>query len=61
MPVRIAIEGEVTVKSIDRAVRRAWREFPSLAWQQAVRAIEAAAERQDLGALRTKGYENRQL
>ncbi|MGD8241083.1 MAG: UPF0236 family protein [Armatimonadota bacterium] len=61
VPVEIVIEGDVTVKSIDRAVRRAWQEFPSLAWQRAVSAVEATAVRQDNGTLRVKGYEKRTL
>ncbi|MHC4505851.1 MAG: UPF0236 family transposase-like protein [Planctomycetota bacterium] len=61
VPVKIVIEGDVTVKSIDHAVRRAWQEFPSLAWQRAVSAVEGIAVRQNNGALRVKGYEERQL
>ena len=59
--MKIVIEGDVTVKSIDRAVRQAWQEFPSLAWQRAVSAVEGIAVRQNNGALRTKGYEKRTL
>jgi hypothetical protein len=61
VPVKIVIEGDVTVKSIDRGVRQAWQEFPSLAWQAAVSAVEGIAVRQNDGALRVKGYEKRSL
>ncbi|MHC4250006.1 MAG: UPF0236 family transposase-like protein [Planctomycetota bacterium] len=61
VPVRIVIEGDVTVKSIDRAVQQAWREFPSLAWQATVRAVEAVAVRQNCGRLRVKSYQKRTL
>jgi hypothetical protein len=59
--VRIVVEGDMTVKSIDRAVKQAWREFPSLAWQRAVSAVEAVAVKQNRGRLRVKGYQKRSL
>jgi hypothetical protein len=59
--VRIVIEGEVTVKSIGRAVKQARHEFPSLAWQAVVRAVEAAAVEQNQGRPRAKGYQKRSL
>jgi len=61
VPVEIVIEGDVTVKSIDSAVKRAWQAFPSLAWQRTVSAVEAIAVKQNNGALRAKGYEKRTL
>lgn len=61
VPVKIVIEGDMTVKSIDEGVRRAWGEFPSQAWQAAVNHVERTAEKQNAGALRSKGRRKRTL
>jgi hypothetical protein len=61
VPVKIVIEGEMTVKSIDEGVRRAWRDFASQAWQAAVDHVERTAEKQNAGALRSKGGRKRTL
>jgi hypothetical protein len=40
---------------------RAWREFPSQVWQAAVDQVERTAEKQNAGALRSKGRRKRTL
>ena len=52
IPMEIAAEGEIDVKSIDEGVRRARQESPSRAWQAIVRRVEKVAEKQNAGRLR---------
>ena len=47
IPMEIAAEGEIDVKSIDEGVRRARQESPSRAWQAIVRRVEKVAEKQN--------------
>ena len=66
-------DSEMSVNSIDGAVREKWKEFPpagrsptagegpSRAWDRVAREVERTAEKYDPGRLRRKGLERRQL
>jgi hypothetical protein len=51
-------DSQMDVNSLEAAITREWRNFPSQAWNAVAQAVEQQAERDHRGSLRRKGRES---